>query len=163
MRAWRRRVPFLIVRWLTIAAVLSAAACLSAGVASASPHHLKIAVLCRDHFGDTFDAVKPKTCAFEDANLPHRIAMRSTGRRPRVATASAAGEFYVEDMRWRNWRSGHATATGTWAGNMDYRARATIRLSHLRRCTSLPEKVYTYFWIKIKGEEPIGYPLEGCD
>ena len=120
-------------------------------MASAGPHHLKVAVLCPDRVGDTFDAVKPKTCTFGDANLSDR-----------VATASAAGEIYVEDMRWRNWRSGRATATGTYAGNMDYRAKATVRLSRLRRCTSLPEKIYTYFWIKIKGEEPVGYPLEGC-
>lgn len=73
-----------------------------------------------------------------------------------------AGAIYAINMRWKHWGSGVAKASGTYAGNMDYRAHAVVHLSHLDCCSSLPEKIYTRFWIKIKGEDPISYPLEGC-
>ncbi|HEX6687590.1 MAG TPA: hypothetical protein VF085_02865 [Solirubrobacterales bacterium] len=131
-------------------------------MALARSHGVKSAVLCPDEYGNTVDYVKPTKCSFENANYLNRVAMRSTSHGSGGAAASSAGAIYVRSLHWRHWGSEVARASGTYVGNMNYRAHAIVRLSRPDRCSSLPEKIYSHFWIKIGNDSPVSYPLEGC-
>lgn len=153
-----------LIRTLRISAAIAsvAAACLTATMALAKSEGIKTVVLCPDAYGNTVDYVKPKKCSFANADYFNRAGIRSTSPGSSGATASSAGSIYVIHMHWRHWGSNVARASGTYAGNMNYRAHAIVRLSRPDRCSHLPEKVYSRFWIKIGNSDPVSYPLEGC-
>lgn len=114
---------------------------------------VKTVVLCPDQYGNTTEYVKPARCEFLNADY---------FQRPAGATVSSAGSIHLIAMRWRRWGGDVARAVGIYAGNMGVRTHAVIRLSRPDRCSYLPEQVYTRFWIRIGGNEPFSYRLEGC-
>jgi hypothetical protein len=81
--------------------------------------------------------VKPLDCIFHDANDTGYFGFTMS---------------LVEGLSWSNWGSPVATASGTYVGNMGYRASATVRLSGLRACPSHAEKVYTQFAVTTYGQ-----------
>jgi hypothetical protein len=59
---------------------------------------------------------------------------------------------YVARMKWKDWGSRIATASGTFEGNVDFHAKATVRLTRPQHCLGLAASVYTHFAISIQGD-----------
>jgi hypothetical protein len=91
---------------------------------------------------------------------PHSCTFAARG----TDGGGAAGITIIR-MRWSHWGRRHAVARGTFAGNMDYRAPATVRLSHRIRCKyfDTPTYGYTSATIRLNGEKPEHVSLNRCD
>jgi hypothetical protein len=73
---------------------------------------------------------------------------------------------YVTGLRWRNWGTAKATATGTFRGNMNYTSRVQVQLSKPQLCqVGQPrQRVYTAAKFKFKGESKwLGGPIVSCE
>jgi hypothetical protein len=91
---------------------------------------------CADPNADnTSGKGKPSTCIFHQANTGYFGYTQSL----------------IEGMNWTGWGSPVASTSGTFQGNMDARFSATVRLSGLRACPGLFEKVYTQVSITLYG------------
>lgn len=80
--------------------------------------------------------VKPLNCIFHDAGAGYFTFTISL----------------VQGLSWSSWGSPVAAGSGTLVGNMGFRASATVRLSGLRACPSLAERVYTQAEITAFGQ-----------
>jgi hypothetical protein len=58
------------------------------------------------------------------------------------------GGLEIRRLRWRNWGAGTARATGTYIGNMNFRAPATITVYRREPCTGYGY-VYTRMALKV--------------
>jgi hypothetical protein len=57
----------------------------------------------------------------------------------------------VTGMRWDHWGAATTSASGTFLGNMHFRASASVQLSGLQPCGAFAGMVYTRFAIQIQG------------
>jgi hypothetical protein len=140
LRIQRASITLLLVSGVLVEAAVTA---------NAAPPG-KTHVLCPDRFGDTVPYIKPRRCNF--------LVAEASGR----ATLRAAGEFYVNGMKWRHWGSRRSTASGTFRGNMNYSAKGTVTLSGLQRCSGSVGYVYTRFRMTFPHTRPTAFRLNGC-
>ena len=136
--------------WL-LAAALSAGAGLAApGVlepAIAQARAGKAEVACVQQRGlESFVVTlrKPRTCIFHSANAPF----------------DSADELPVVKIRWTGWGNPVVHGHGTFIGNMDFRAPATIVLSRARPCGKTA-RLYTRARITFNGRTT-RTKLPGC-
>jgi len=87
---------------------------------------------------------KPRTCIFHSANAPF----------------DSAHEVPVVKIRWTGWGKAVVHGHGTFRGNMDFKAPATIVLSRARPCGK-SARLYTRARITFNGRTTIA-KLPGC-
>ncbi len=69
----------------------------------------------------------------------------------------------ITGIKWKHWGSSAATGVGTFRGNMNFHARATLRLSRLRTCPAYGSlRYYTELAINIQGLRSSTMPLDAC-
>lgn len=107
-------------------------------------------VRCENSSGaGTTPAFRPRGCVFVRAGSPTQ--------------PFGYEQAIVVRLHWARWGASTTTASGTFEGNMDFRAAATVQLSRLRFCTP-GKSVYTRLLLTIHatGETPSREALGGC-
>lgn len=139
------------VRGCIVAAALSAAACLAVPVllepTIAQARAGTAEVACVQQQGlESFVVTlrKPRTCIFHSANAPF----------------DSAHEVPVVKIRWTGWGKPVVHGHGTFRGNMDFTAPATIVLSRARPCGK-SAGLYTRARITFNGRTTTA-KLPGC-
>jgi hypothetical protein len=72
-------------------------------------------------------------CQSSDGRFAYKVRPSRCSFTCRSCTPSQAGTLLIS-LRWRGWGGVRASATGTFAGNMDVRSPATIVVSGRARC-----------------------------
>ncbi len=130
---------------LSLGAGVAAPAVLEPAIAQARAGEAKVACVQQQGFESFVVTLrKPRTCIFHSANAPF----------------DSADEVPVVKIRWTGWGKPVVHGRGTFRGNMDFTAPATIVLSRARPCGK-SGPLYTRARITFSGSTTTA-KLPGC-
>jgi hypothetical protein len=130
---------------LSLGAGLAAPAALKPTIAQAGAGEAKVACVQQQGLESFVVTLrKPRTCIFHSANAPF----------------DSAHEVPVLKIRWTGWGKPIVHGHGTFRGNMDFTAPATIALSRARPCGK-SARLYTRARITFNGTTTTA-KLPGC-